>query len=263
MSLVNTPEISVNGTVIPPSAIDAEIQYHPASSRREAMILAAQTLIIEQVLKQRAEKLGIFTLIPSGGISNDDLIDKLFELEVAVPQATVEECLRYYKANQETFKTAPLVEAKHILLAADPEDIVQRAEARQLALALIEQLCEDALQFSRLARMYSACPSKEVDGSLGQVSHGQTVPEFQRQLFAAPEGLMQKPIESRFGFHIVWIARKVDGVSLPFDTVEQKIANYLNEKVRTKAIAQYLQQLLADADIDGFDFGIEKSPLVQ
>ena len=40
-------------------------------------------------------------------------------------------------------------------------------------------------------------------------------------------------------------------------------SNFLNEKVRRKAISQYLTQLIANAEISGFDFAVQPSPLMQ
>jgi peptidyl-prolyl cis-trans isomerase C len=74
---------------------------------------------------------------------------------------------------------------------------------------------------------------------------------------------MPQPVESRYGYHIVYIARKVPGQLLPFSAVEQKIADYLNEKVRRKAVAQYIHTLIVDAEIDGYDFNLSASPLMQ
>lgn len=71
------------------------------------------------------------------------------------------------------------------------------------------------------------------------------------------------PIESRYGFHIVLVDRKIDGQALPYDYVKDKVSDYLNDKVERKATAQYIQTLIADADIKGFVFDLEESPLIQ
>lgn len=262
--LTDTPDITVNGTTIPASAIDTEVQYHPAENRREAMAKAAESLIIAEVVKQRIVTLGLCDAEAAAKDSESEHnIETLLQQEVAIPAATEEECLRYYEANQQKFQTAPLIEAKHILLAADPEDINARSQAKTLAENLVEQLTTDPGQFKSLAQQFSACPSKDVGGSLGQISHGQTVPEFQRQLFAASSGLMKTPVETRYGFHIVFIERKIDGKQLPYEQVKDRVAEYLNEKVQRKAIAQYLHNLIAEADIQGYAFDIEPSSLMQ
>jgi peptidyl-prolyl cis-trans isomerase C len=45
--------------------------------------------------------------------------------------------------------------------------------------------------------------------------------------------------------------------------VKERIADYMNEKVRRKAIAQYIHTLISDAEIEGFDFSVSDSPLMQ
>jgi len=75
--------------------------------------------------------------------------------------------------------------------------------------------------------------------------------------------LISYPVETRYGHHIVNIARKIDGRALPYEHVQQKITDYLNEKVRHKAIAQYIQLLANEANIEGFTFKANESPLIQ
>lgn len=264
MALTNTPDITVNGKTINAAMIDAEIQYHPADSRRQAMVEATETLIIGELVSQKAEQIGLpFTSLFDANEPNSQLIDSLLEQEVNVPEATDEECLRYFKANQETFKTSPLVEVSHILIASDPKDLEHRTESLVLANNLIHKLQVGDSTFHDLAKSYSACPSKDVGGSLGQISHGQTVIEFERQVFAACEGLMPQPIESRYGYHAVLVARKVEGKKLNFDMVKEKIKQYLNDKVHRKAISQYLHRLVNEADIQGFKFDFDDSMLMQ
>lgn len=263
MSLTHTPNISVNGRNISAANIDGEVQYHPAATRREAMVKAAQALIIKELVIQQALREGL--LEPSqlsDGEEEYALIDQLIEKSAPAPKATGEECQRYYQANLEKFTTSPLVEAKHILLVADPKDLDLRAQCKMLAEQIIQNLQAGA-RFAEMASKHSMCPSKEVGGSLGQLSSGQTVPEFQRQLFAADVGLMPSPIESRFGFHVVHLERKVAGKQLPFNMVEGKISQYLDDKVHRKAVAQYIQHLIQQADIKGFSFNGSHSPLMQ
>lgn len=264
MSLINTPDILVNGHKIPASRIDTEIQYFPASTRREAMVKAAESLIIEELLNQKAiEKGFIHSATEKFADDHPEIVDQLINQEANIPECTEKECQRYFEANRDKFTTAPLIEAKHILLAADPKNLEERADMLQVAEQLLIQLKQDIGQFSEFAKSYSACPSKEVGGNLGQLSSGQTVAEFQRQLFAAKAGLMASPIESRFGYHVVFVQRKVDGKRLPYEQVKDKILHYLNDKVQRKAIAQYLHRLVSEADIQGFEFDLNNSPLMQ
>ena len=105
------------------------------------MVKAAETLIIRELILQRAQELALLT--PTEQPDNEqesNLIDDLMDIEAKVPKATDEECKRYYQANPEKFVTSPLVEAKHILLLAEPKDLDRRAECKTIAEQLIEQL---------------------------------------------------------------------------------------------------------------------------
>ncbi|WIO73610.1 peptidylprolyl isomerase [Porticoccaceae bacterium LTM1] len=264
MSLTDTPEIRVNGQLISPAMIDAEVQYHPAETRREAMIQAAETLIIGELFRQRAQEVGLASASSSPSeLEEQATFDQLVNQEAQIPQVTKEECERFFEANPDRFCSPPILEVRHILLAADPQDINERAKIEQQATALINQLESGESTFAELVTAYSACPSSATGGSLGQISKSQTVPEFERQVFAANEGLMPRPVESRYGFHIVEVARKIPGKPLPFEMVEAKIASYLQEKVKRKATSQYIQQLINNAHIEGFWFDVESSPLMQ
>lgn len=254
--------ITVNQTQIPEDKVLAEMQYHPAESRREAMFKAAESLIIGELFRQRAKTLGIPVSDDTVESSDEDFIEALIEQEVAIPDASEEDCRQYFEANPGKFETSPLLEVKHILLAVPKEDDAGRAEAKMRADALLDIL-KGGADFGKLAKRESSCPSKETGGSLGQLSKGQTVPEFERQVFVAEPGLMPRPVESRYGFHLVYIERKIPGKPLTFDQAREKIAEYLNEKVRRKAIAQYIQVLIAEAKIEGYDFQVDGSPLMQ
>lgn len=257
--------IIVNETQIPEAAIMAEMQYHPAAEKRAAMLKAAESLIIAELLKQRAMALGLadeMQLQDHNPGSQDVVLDKLLQQEVVIPTAGSNECLHYYQQNPTRFVTSPLIEVRHILLPAAPENDAERAKAKQLAEAILTEL-QQASDFGQLAANYSVCSSKDSGGLLGQISKGQTVPEFERQVFKAQPGLMPYPVESRFGLHIVDVLRRIEGDLLPFSAVEQKIQDYLNEKVRRKAIAQYIQSLIIAAQIEGYDFALSSSPLMQ
>jgi peptidyl-prolyl cis-trans isomerase C len=55
----------------------------------------------------------------------------------------------------------------------------------------------------------------------------------------------------------------VDGEPLPFESVQQKIAKYLEERVWRQAVRQYIQLLIGAADITGIELAGASSPLVQ
>lgn len=252
------PEIKVNGVLIDENEVLAEVQHHPAETKRKAMIKAAESLIIGELLRQKALELDLITNdVEKNSVEEASALNSLIAQEVLTPVATENEHIRFYEANKEKFSTSPLLEVRHILLAADPDDLNERAILKDIADNLIEILKSKPSVFSELVVEHSACPSKNQQGNLGQISKGQTVPEFEKAIFAAREGLIDYPVESRYGFHIVMVDRKVEGQQLPYDYVKDKVAEYLQEKAQRKATSHYIQTLIEQAEIFGFNFDIE------
>ncbi len=257
--------ILVNEVPIPEHAVMAEMQYHPAPEKRGAMLKAAESLIISELLKQRAIAMSLAAasqLQDHSPLEQDQVLEQLIAKEVPIPQASPAECLQYYQHNPDRFVTSPLLEVRHILLPAAPDALDERTKAKQLAESIIVEL-EKVADFAALAANYSVCSTKDCGGLLGQISKGQTVPEFERQVFKAKPGLMPYPVESRYGLHVVDVLRRIEGDLLPYEAVAQKISDYLNEKVRRKAIAQYIETLISAARIEGYDFSVSSSPLMQ
>ena len=114
-----------------------------------------------------------------------------------------------------------------------------------------------------MATLHSGCPSREQGGDLGQLSLGQTVPEFERQLLRLPLGLAGQPVESRYGFHIVEVQQRVEGRQLPFSAVRESIREELDGRVWNKAVVQYLETLVGQARIEGIALRAATSPLLQ
>ncbi len=261
--------ISVNGVVISRAAIARETQNHPATKPIDAWMAAAHALVVRELLLQEARRLSIDP-VPieddEGRRETDDeaLVRMLVEREVQTPRADSATCLRYYEANRRQFRTPNLYEVRHILLAAPVGNREARNAAREQADTITATLKAVPKAFDELAALHSACPSGKTGGNLGQIGPGQTVAEFERALASMPIGeIAPAPIETRYGFHIVRVDRRIDGRDLPFDMVQPRIAEWLDEKVRRVAIRQYIDILAGRAEITGIAFGGSASPLVQ
>jgi peptidyl-prolyl cis-trans isomerase C len=247
------PVIKVNGLVIEEQALANELQYHANSNFAVVVQQAGQALVIRQLLMGQAKALGF-------DVSADEeaAVQQLLAQEVSYDDPSNDICLRYFEQNREKFTTMPLMEVDHILLAAAKDDIEGRDAAKSNAKVIINQLQQEQLNgevssFAALAKEYSACPSKETGGSLGQISKGQTVPEFERQLMNMPEGLADKALESRYGLHVVNISRKIAGKPLEYDMVSDKVRGYLIHRASHLAIQAYIQGLVEQADIEGIE----------
>ena len=251
--------VTVNGVAIARDAIQREMQHHPAQKPIAAWQQAARALVVRELLLQRARQLGL-TPEPlsdaEGRRETDDeaIMRALVEREVTVPEPDDETCRRYYARNHARFRSPDIYEASHILFAALPSDREAYARARADAEAVLATLRDNPDSFATLAQAYSRCPSAAQGGNLGQITRGQTTPEFEQALLAlAPGELCAEPVATRYGLHIIRLERKHEGRTLPYEAVAQRIANYLRDSVRQRAAAQYIARLVSAAQIEGIE----------
>ncbi len=265
---VPMPEVTVNGVVISRKAIAAEVQNQPARNPGEGWRAAVRALVIRELLLQEARRLAV-PIEPrrdtDGRLETDEdaAVRALVEREVRVPEADEPTLRRFYDNNRHRFTTPPLWEADHILVAARRDEAPSFAVARERIGALAGLLAISPERFAELARENSDCPSAALGGSLGQVSPGETTPEFEAALADLTPGTISGPVESRYGVHLIRLNRRIAGREVPYEAARQRIADYLADRVRHTATAQYLSLLIGRADIGGIVMNGATSPLVQ
>jgi peptidyl-prolyl cis-trans isomerase C len=180
------------------------------------------------------------------------LIRALIEREVVTPEPDEETCRRYYSQNRARFRSAAIFEVSHILFAADRRKPAAFDAAKHAAEGVLAELRVAPRRFAELARTRSACPSAAQGGNLGQITAGQTTPEFEEALRTlSPGELTATPVVTRYGLHIIRLDRKIDGRELPFEAVAPEIADYLGQSVRRRASAQFIARLISQAQISG------------
>jgi peptidyl-prolyl cis-trans isomerase C len=252
--------VTVNGVLIARDAIAREAQHHPAATPEEALQAATRALVIRELLLQESRRRQI-KAVPlqdnAGRRETDDeaAMRVLVETMVTTPEPDEAACRRSYEANRARLRSPDIYEVRHILLAAAPGDAEARASARHAATLLIGQLQTNATQFSALAAAHSSCPSRAQGGSLGQISRGQCVPEFEAALAAMQPGTVgAEPVETRYGFHVVVVDRHIAGQPLPFEIARPQIAAWLTARSEQIGVRSYVADLVRQAQIDGVSF---------
>jgi len=234
--------VRVNDIEITDEEIDAEIHHHVRAER--PIDDALRTLVIQRILLDEAERQGFDVT------DLEATVAKLIEREVTCPVANDEDCLRHYQSYPEHFTMGALVNVSHILFQVTPD--VDLHLLRDRATTLLAELLEAPQQFATFAQQYSNCPSSRVGGSLGQLSRGQTVAEFERAIFSvAVPGVLNYLVQTRFGFHIIRVDEVIAGRLLPFEHVCKQIANALRAASLDHATQQYLKVLVGRASLDG------------
>jgi len=99
--------------------------------------------------------------------------------------------------------------ASHILIPwkgclSSPKDTNR---SKQEALTLAKQILtkiRNMEKFEDLAKKFSSCPSSSSGGDLGEFDKGKMVPDFEKALLQAKVGEVVGPIETGFGYHLIW-----------------------------------------------------------
>lgn len=245
----------VGDTAISEAEIAREMQFHRAMKPEQSRADAARALVVRELLRREAARLQLQTEVQAlgGEALEEACIRALLEREVENRVPTEDDCRRYYEQNPERFHAPDRIRIRHILLAAPVDDVNGRIDARKRAEAMIAELKVQPHLFADHALRHSDCPSKDAGGDLGWIEHGQTTPEFDRQVFRLREGLAAFPVESRWGYHVVCVDAIAPGEKLAFDQARQRISDYLELQVRQRELQLYLQSLQERYEVRGLD----------
>jgi peptidyl-prolyl cis-trans isomerase C len=187
-------------------------------------------------LRQRAAELEL------QADGEEALLEAVLQHDVQIPEPGEAECQRYYAQHADALRQGDMIEADHILFAVTPSTPIDalRTKAENTLYALMA----NTGGFAEMARGLSNCPSAQVGGNLGQLTAEQCVPEFWQALMEHGEpGLLPRLVRSRFGLHIVRIARIAHGQLPSFEAVQAQIAQTLRQQSLVRALQLYAQDL--------------------
>jgi parvulin-like peptidyl-prolyl isomerase len=126
----------------------------------------------------------------------------------------------------------PVIRASHILINQFGDD----AKNSEWAMKVYKEL-QNGADFAATAKKYSKDPSSAANGGdLGWFGKGRMVPEFEKAAFAGKIDVVQKPIKTNYGYHII----KVIGISNKKYVIEQIVS-------AIKASASTKDQILNNA----------------
>jgi peptidyl-prolyl cis-trans isomerase C len=240
--------LSVNGIVIDARRVADEIDRHRDVADPEAA--ARHALVSRELLRQRVRDLRLLAETDVDSASDDTIIDALFTRDVHVRRPTEAECRAYFHDHAGQFRVGDKVQASHILFALSAGVPLSTTLGR--AQAALDAVLAEPASFESVAARMSDCPSGRNGGSLGMLARGSGAPEFELVLFCGDRlGVVPRLINTRYGFHVVRIERRVKGRMPPFERVADRIAAQLYEQARARALRHYVALLAGAADISG------------
>ncbi len=298
-----TKDRVVNELIIK-SLINEECKKRDITISKDEFALATEDLISKIGSKERFNE-----FLKQKNISKEQF-NKDFEQELKIKKLAMQldkapvteaDAKKFYKENIKKFQYPDKVRASHILLSTNPYEIEREIRANKAnknlsddqikgkveeELAARKVKAEDLLKkvqidktvFSKFAQDYSDDSTAKQGGDLGFFAAIEMVPEFSSASFATkPGNIYPKVVQSKFGYHIIYVTDRMAAGQYPFEAVQFEITNFLQAQKEVKAIDSLIESLKKNAQIvyvdksydpDGIKQDIQKEmnsnePLVQ
>ena len=119
-----------------------------------------------------------------------------------------EDVFSFFKTYKDSLPLFPsLVNLHHLLITIKPSKESENTALKQIKDIRIQILSGEP--FENLAQTFSEDPgSKSKGGSLGLVSRGSLVKDFETVAFTLEPGIISEPVETVFGYHLIKVQEK-------------------------------------------------------
>ncbi len=253
--LTRLRQVVLEGIVVSPQEIERE--YKTRNDKIKIQYVKLPTDKFKAEVKTTPEELRAYFDAHKGAYMTPEkrnlgiiVIDQA-KLEQAVNPSDAD-LLKVYNQNKDQFRTQDRVKARHILLTTTGKSKDEEVAIKAKAENLLKQL-KGGADFAKLATENSQDPgSASKGGDLGWITHGQTVPEFDKAAFSMKPGEISDLIKTQYGYHIIQVQEKETARLRPFEEVKAELAaNYKKAKV-----SQEMQGLADKAEA-----ALKKDPL--
>ncbi len=179
-----------------------------------AQALAKQNLTEEELTNQFVKQLTTQKFLNETILSKEVIADK--------------DIKDYYNTNKSQFKVDEQVSVRHILIGDKNLTTEKQNETAQNLLKSItkDNFCQYVTNYTADAVSVPTC------GKYNFTKTDQLVQEFKDFSFSQTSGTIGI-VKSQFGFHIIWVVKKVPAKTLPYNEVKDKIKTLLiNQKAQ-------------------------------
>ena len=206
-----------------------------------------------------------------------ELLIKKLAMQLDKAPVTEADARKFYKENIKKFQYPDKVRASHILISTNPYEIEKAIRAdkanRKLsdvqikgkveeelaarkvrAEELLKKVQIDKTVFAKFAKDNSDDSSAQQGGDLGFFAAFEMVPEFSSASFATkPGNIYPKVVQTKFGYHIIYVTDRMAAGQYPFEAVQYEITNFLQAQKEVKAIDSLIESLKKNAKIEYVD----------
>ncbi len=205
----------------------------------------------EEAFKEQLESEDISLDSVKAMLAKDISIQKLVEGVLSKNVVITDDAKRqFYTDNEEQMEQPEHLKLRHILVRVpDDSSVAQREAARQKIEGLRKQITEEGADFAALAKENSDDPGSRDQGGELTVMEGQTAPPFEEAAFKLEPGAISEIVETRFGYHIIQLLERVPSRKIPYEEVEERIEQYLQQEALRRAVQDEVAALRSKAAI--------------
>ena len=247
----------------------AEVQRDLA---KEALVagVAATYPVPKAIVQQMHEILTEERLVRTYIVNATDYVDQM--------TVTDEEAKAYYDANKQSFLSPEHVKAQYVVLSPEnfrnvnvnPDDLKayyeqnknrwttpeqrrashiliefgnDKAASQKKAEELMAEAKADPTKFAELAEKNSADPgSAAAGGDLSYFGRGMMTKPFEDAVFAAKKGDIVGPIETEFGYHIIYVTDVQESTVKPYEAVKTEIEREYVEQMSIRLFSEKAEE---------------------
>ena len=234
--------------------VDEKLQIHEA--KKVGMVVTEETLDnaladiykdnnisseqFEIMLKNEGSNLESYKEI----IRDQILLSKIASRQIASTSDVKESYLKkYYKKNKKNFWVSVQIEISHIMFIKEGNSSAKEIILLKKKVKEVLNEIKDGGNFSDLAKKHSTDVSAHSGGSLGVVSRGTMMPEFEKIAFDLKVGEVSGIVETINGFHIIKCDNVIPGFTKLYSTVRPEIKEILNAKRRENKYKEWISEL--------------------
>ena len=215
---VNDHIISAKDVLIALEKLPEKIKEQPLPSIYPKLIneLINQHLIAQQAYKEKLDQNK--KVLSELNKSKEQIMAKFWLKNFLDKQAKKKNIEAFYKNYLKNFKVSKEFNASHILV-----------KEKKTASEIIKKL-NNKSNFTDLAKQFSIGPSGKNGGKLNWFGPGQMVQSFEEATFALNKGqITQKPVQTKFGFHIIILNDIRESKPKKLSEIEQQIIKIIKK----------------------------------
>lgn len=130
---------------------------------------------------------------------------------------------KFFEANRSLFN-GESVKVSHILIDTRNMKTPEELSGALEQIKSVKRELDRGTAFDEMAKKHSNCPSANNGGDLGFIQRkGNLAKSFLDTAFSLQTGQISEPVQTEFGYHLIKVIEKKEGVSIKFGEIKEKV----------------------------------------